>query len=116
MNVPSRSGVPSLSTDKVTAAAPGHTVASSVTVVVGNLGATIGPPGVVATVVSSSGRGGALASNKVTRRAGSQVSGGSRDGTGGSNGRSDDRGEGDHFECKNTVEVEVVFVGSEVRR
>lgn len=90
---PSRSRVPSLSTDKVTATLPCHAVAASVSVGVGDLGATIGPPGVVAAVVSSGGRRSALASHKVAGGAGSQVSGGSGDDTGGSNGRSDDGGE-----------------------
>ena len=94
--LPGRSWVPSLSTDEVAAASPGHAVGSSVAVGVGDLGATVGPPGVVAAVVGASGRRGALADNKVA--AGSDISGGGGNGTGGSNSRSDDGGEGDHFE------------------
>jgi hypothetical protein len=103
--LPSRSGVPALSTDKVAAAGPVHAVGSGVAVGVGDLGATIGPPGVVAAVVGASGRGGALAGNKVARRTGGQVSGGSGDSTGGSNSRGDDGGEGDHFEVLDLLEV-----------
>jgi hypothetical protein len=103
--LPSRSGVPALSTDKVAAAGPVHAVGSGVAVGVGDLGATIGPPGVVAAVVGASRRGGALAGNKVARRTGGQVSGGSGDGTGGSNSRGDDGGEGDHFEVLDLLEV-----------
>jgi hypothetical protein len=63
--------------------------------------------------VGASGRRSALTSNEVARRTGGQVSGWSGDDTSGSNGRSDDGGEGDHFERKNTVEVEVLFVESD---
>jgi hypothetical protein len=97
-SLPGRSGVPSLSTNEVTAAGPVHAVRTGVAIVVGDLGATISPPGVVAAVVGASGRGGALAGNKFARRTGGQVSGRSGDGTGSSNSRSDDGCEGDHFE------------------
>jgi hypothetical protein len=100
-----RSGVPSLSSDEVATRAPGDAVGSSVAVGVGDLGATVSPPGVVATVVGAGGGGSALASNEVARRAGSNVGGGGGHGASGSNGCGHDGGEGDHFEGKDTVEV-----------
>lgn len=107
-SLPGRSWVPSLSTDEVATAAPLDAVASSVAIGVGDLGATVGPPGVVASVVVASGRGSALTGNEVARRAGGQVSGGSGHGAGGSNGCGNDGGEGDHFECKHTVKAKSV--------
>lgn len=57
--------LPALASDKVAARAPRHDVGSGVAISVGHLGATVGPPGVVAAVVGASGGGSALADNEV---------------------------------------------------
>ena len=103
--LPVGTGVPALSTNKVSAAPPSHAVATSIAVGVGDLGASISPPGVVAAVVCA-GRGwGALASDKVSRRAGSQISCGSSEGAGGGHSGSDERAEGNHIEYRWPVKV-----------
>jgi hypothetical protein len=86
------SWVPSLSTDKVTAASPAHAVLTSGAVGVGSTGTTIRPPGPEAAVVDTLTVGGVLTGDE------RNVSGGGSKSAGGGDSSSDDGGEGNHFE------------------
>ena len=88
INVPGTSGVPTLSTDKVTTALPIDAERTSSSVGVGHLGAAIGPPRVVVPVVSTSAARRRLALD--------QVGGGSGEDSGDGNSAGQERAEGNH--------------------
>lgn len=96
--LPGRSGIPTLSTDPVTAAIPGHGVPTCILIGVGDGGAAVGPEGVVVPPVVAGAARCAGASGKQSGIGASVLnvgSGGGEDASG-SDGRKEERVEGNH--------------------